>query len=172
MSQVLRIFGIIVVFGMTSVAWLILGGVTTSRTSSQASGLADDVAELWGREQQQRAPSFTVHWKTYETQERTETVDGKVKIVRSRQTLHHSKEVFPAASTLSVNLGLDQRLKGLVWYSLSDVTLHGEWIYEHREPFAGELQVNFAFPDAAGLYDDFSLLVDEVDYARSARPQE
>ncbi len=166
-----RIVGIIFVFVITSIAWVILGGIMSARTSSQNSSLVGNVAELWGGRQQQAAPVFTFHWDTWEITERTETVAGKVKVVRDREKVHHTKTVFPSSTTVAANLHLDQRLKGLLWYALYDVSFDGAWGYEHREPIPGELQITFAFPDSQGLYDGFRFVVDGVDRARDSQPE-
>jgi hypothetical protein len=61
-----------------------------------------------------------------------------------------------------VDLHLDQRLKGLVWYSLYDVGFQGAWTYAHALPSAGDLKVRFRFPDPRGVYDGFRFVVDDV----------
>ena len=172
MSQVKRIIGIIFVFCCATVAWMVLGGVMSSRTGSQSNRLQGNVADLWGSAQQQTAPALTFHWDTWENHERTETVDGKIKVVRTRERVHHTRPVFVSKSDLTVNLKLDQRLKGLIWYSLYDVVFGGGWKYEHREEMAGELQITFAFPEAQGLFDDFRFVVDGQDRARDGQPDQ
>lgn len=51
-----RILALALVYGVTCVAWLFLGGITHSRTSTQRGELRDQVASLWGEEHTQRAP--------------------------------------------------------------------------------------------------------------------
>jgi inner membrane protein involved in colicin E2 resistance len=172
MSQAKRIIGITFIFGCMSVAWMILGGVMSSRTTGQSDGLQGNVADLWGSSQQQTAPTLTFLWDTWENHERTEIVDGKLTVVRTRDRVHHTKPVFPSKSDVAVDLKLDQRLKGLIWYALYDVAFGGTWKYEHREEIAGELQVNFAFPETQGLFDDFRFVVDGHDRARDSQPEQ
>lgn len=53
-----RIIAIIAIYLLTCVAWVVLGGVTTTRTSSQRAELRDQVASLWGEPHVQKAPSL------------------------------------------------------------------------------------------------------------------
>ena len=49
-----------------------------------------------------------------------------------------SQTMSAASSRIDVDMKLDQRLKGLVWYSLYDVDFNGDWTYlhEHEERVA------------------------------------
>ncbi len=172
MISIKRIVGIVFVFLATTVAWLIFGGVMTMRAHDQSSNLRGDVAELWGSPQRQVAPTLIFHWTTWEDQERTEKVEGKTKTVRQRVAVHHSDTVLPRSTAIEVGLDLDQRLKGLVWYALYDVSFAGRWRYTHERPEPGTLEVIFPFPEASGLYDDFSLTIDDQDRARDVLPVE
>jgi hypothetical protein len=171
MSPILRVVSIIFIFAATWVAWAVLGAVMGSRTGSQSGSLRGEVAELWGKPQAQSAPGLAFHWDSYEEQVRNETKDGKTTTIRERVKVHHADSVLPASTRVRAQLGLDQRLKGLVWYSLYDVTFAGQWRYRHESPRDGWLEVVFPFPDAQGLYDDFHLVIDGKDRARELRPE-
>ena len=62
MSPIWRIVGIGFAFFITSTAWLVLGGVTSLRSSQSRSELSGDEAELWGRPQTLAAPSLSFSW--------------------------------------------------------------------------------------------------------------
>lgn len=160
MHPILRIFGIASVFVLSTIAWMILGASTSSRATTQQVSLSGQVSELWGRPQQQPAPALTFHWTTTREETRTEQENGRTKLVKAIVTDAHQKPASPASSDIDVALHLDRRLKGLIWYALYDVTLQGKWTYLHTEPEAGQLAIQFAFPDPQGIYDDFQLLVD------------
>lgn len=53
-----RTIAIIAIYLLTCVAWVALGGITSSRTSSQRTDLRDQVASLWGQPHVQSAPSL------------------------------------------------------------------------------------------------------------------
>jgi inner membrane protein involved in colicin E2 resistance len=160
MKPILRIFVIGLIFGLTSIAWLILGAVMNDRSNEQRYKLQESVSELWGQPQSQRAPALEFHWMTSREVEREETVGKQVRKIRETVIDHHHDRVEVDSTKLDVSLSLDQRLKGLMWYSLYDVGFEGRWTYVHERDEAGELRVAFTFPDANGLYDDFHFVLD------------
>lgn len=170
--SVWRLIAIGMVFGVASVAWLILGGVMNDRTDGARYDLAGDVADLWGNPQTQAAPALTFQWTTERTEERTETVDGKVTVVQRQVTDVHTNAVDPDSTTIGAGLKLDQRQKGLIWYSLYDLDFAGTWTYSHTRPEAGVLFIDFTFPDPGGIYDAFSFQVDGKELASTLHPQE
>jgi hypothetical protein len=85
-------------------------------------------------------------------------------------TVAHQREAIPSATTLRADVHLDQRLKGLLWYSLYDVTFDGTWTYVHDGPEAGQVEIGFQFPAADAVYDDFQFAVNGRDDARAVRP--
>lgn len=161
MKPIVRFFGIGFVFLLTSVSWLILGGVMSDRTRSQDRRLRESVSELWGRPQAQQAPVLTFHFTTERTVEREEQVGGALRKVREVVVDHHREPVNLDSTRVDVGFDLDQRLKGLMWYSLYDVRFDGRWSYVHREARAGEIEVGFTFPEASGIYDDFQFVLND-----------
>ena len=67
MHPFVRLAGIICVFVLAAIGWLILGGVTSSRSTDQRSTLDGRVADLWGSPQTQSAPAFELRWAEQET---------------------------------------------------------------------------------------------------------
>jgi hypothetical protein len=161
MKAIPRILALICIFIVTSVGWIAFGGVMQGRSSGQRADLYGDVAELWGEPLTQRAPSLLFQWTTAEERRETQTnAHGEV-VVRSYEVeLQHDKRVFPASTDMDVAIGLDQRRKGLLWFSLYDVDIHGSWTYLHEEEEAGWLTIGFDFPSSQGVYDGFEVLVD------------
>ena len=62
MKTAVRLFAVICIYLGTTAAWLILGGVMTSRSGSQSQELRGRVAELWGAPQAQAGPGLTFEW--------------------------------------------------------------------------------------------------------------
>lgn len=168
MHPLLRILGIAFVFFVAVLAWVTLGGVTSSRTSRQTSALDGRVSDLWGSPQTQQAPTFTVlRARAVESVEQVTDAQGRTSTVRRMGERVESTPVDPASARVDVGLSLDQRRKGLLWFPLYNVGFTGAWTYVHAgEP--ANLQVAFAFPDAQGVYDDFRFRIDGVD--RPERP--
>ena len=160
MRAALRLFAIVVVYAITCVAWAVLGGVTSARTGSQSSELRGKVEGLWGQPEAQTAPALRFHWLTERVTHRQETVGGVVRDLVDRSTEAQQKEVALASTRVDVDLHLDQRLKGLSWYSLYDVRFRGAWTYVHEDTVAGTLHVEHRFPDASGVYDGFRFTID------------
>lgn len=156
-----RIIGIIVIFGGTSAAWLVLGGVTSMRRHDSGRHLRGEVQSLWGSPQAQEAPTFVYHREVI----RRSTRDGVV----YEETDYEPETHRPAHTRVDVDLTLDARRKGLIWYPLYDVTLDGTWRYTHNGP-PGALDVVFAFPSASGIYDGFRFVVDGVDRTGELQP--
>lgn len=169
MVSLARIIGIGMVFCTAALAWMFLGGLTTSRSTDQRGELQGNVSELWGTAQDQKAPMLTHVWWTERMVTRTEEENGKKKLVEERVRDEHRQEVSPTSTTIAANLNLDQRLKGLVWYSLYNLDFTGAWTYTHTG-VPGNVELAFGFPDPSGLYDGFRFMVDGVDHAKELRP--
>jgi inner membrane protein involved in colicin E2 resistance len=161
-----RLFAIGSIWMVAAVGWMILGGVTQHRGSTQSSRMREDVQSLWGSPQNQRAPQLMFSWETQTPTQRTEqrpngTAIQVSELVREK----HASAQLPDSSHIDVDLRSDVRRKGLVWYSLYDVQFAGDYVYKHAQAESGELTVRFAFPDANAVYDGFKFLVNGKDYA-------
>jgi inner membrane protein involved in colicin E2 resistance len=154
------------VFVIAAVGWLILGGVTSSRTSDQRSTLDGRVADLWGSPQTQTAPSFELRWTEQETKtEQVTEPDGRTITKKKVESTLHTKAVDPSQTRIDIGLHSDERRKGLLWFPLYDVAFQGKWSYRHAEPAHRDLRVAFALPEKSGIYDEFRFAVDGVDLA-------
>jgi hypothetical protein len=174
MTEMLRIAALAVVFGIAAVAWGILGGVMTARTSQQESELVGQVAGLWGQPLDQQAPTLSFQWVVpVEVSENVVGPDNRVLLnpdgtPMMRKKLVNETRTLPktlASTDIDVALGLDQRRKGLMWFSLYDVGFEGAWTYEHEQPEAGTLWLTFAFPVPDGMYDGFHFTVNGEEVA-------
>jgi inner membrane protein CreD len=97
---------------------------------------------------------------------------GHTSTKKTVESVERVQVVDPVRSRLTVDLHLDQRRKGLLWFPLYDVAFHGAWTYVHAEPVQRDLRVALALPDKSGVYDDFRFIVDGVDMAPRLRPKE
>ena len=174
MTEMLRIAALTIVFGIASVAWAVLGGVMTARTSQQESALVGQVAGLWGQPLDQQAPTMTFQWTVpVEVTENVLLADGRpaigpdgTQLVRKKIVQENRSLPKTMASTdVDVALGLDQRQKGLMWFSLYDVGFEGAWSYVHDQPESGTLWITFAFPVPDGMYDGFHFTVNGQEVA-------
>jgi len=70
-----------------------------------------------------------------------------------------------------VDLALDQRRKGLLWFPLYDVGFDGAWRVDVPEG-EGFLEFSFPFPDQHAVYDDFAFRIGAGDVTQSVEPRD
>ena len=151
-----KIIAIVFIFICTSVGWGVLGGTIFSRTYDSGSLSSRRVASTWGSEQNQMPPIAeykTVHTWTEETLENGK----KVTKTKTKDTV---TELPLEASSVNVDLDLEHRQKGLLWYSTYKVAFQG--IYTFRNPSVNEETIFFSlgFPTARAIYDNLVFTVD------------
>lgn len=131
----LRLFAIFLIFVTAAFGWVVLGGSVQVRTDSADSGGSEAVGSLWGEPQSQSAPVF-----------RTKT------------------DVLPVTSSdIRAQFQLDQRRKGLLWYSTYAVAFEGSYGVRNTSQEATSVSMQLAFPTATGVYDGFAVNVDGKD---------
>ena len=154
--MVKRLAGIIFIYLCAAVAWAILGSTVFLRSNTQDSKLKAAVGQLWGTKQYQSAPSVS-----YQTARKVavDTYNKAGKSVTDTK-LEYTKHPVPLdASDLNVDLKLDHRRKGLLWYSTYRVAFAGKYRILNNTGAARDLTFNFTFPSQTGVYDDFRLVV-------------
>jgi hypothetical protein len=172
MHHTMRLFALALVFAATSLGWLVLAAVTSTRASEQESSLYGRVGELWGTPHHQQAPALTVRWM--EVERRTQVVtapNGKESTREELVPVERSAAVSPGSTSINVDMREDIRRKGLMWFPLYDLDFEGRWTYVHEGDNTGTLDVAWRFPDPGGFYDGFRLAVDGVDQTDSVTGQ-
>jgi hypothetical protein len=124
----------IILFGAT-IAWSILGGTLLVRTNASDDAQVAQLGSLWGPEQSQCAPTFSYVTK---------------KIV---QTLPLD------ASRVAVNLDLEPRQKGLLWYDTYRVDFSGSYRVINTSR-AKWFTFSLNLPADGAVYDDLGVSVD------------
>ncbi len=138
MFSVRYLVGIGFVVVLATFGWFVLGSTLAMRTADSDVSQRAALAGLWGTKQEQRMPTFTA------------TVPNGA---RSWQT------ITPAVSSsrIDVDLALDLRRKGLLWYNTYDVAFTGAY----RVPNVGSsMRLAFPLPAAGATYDDVAVFVD------------
>lgn len=151
-----RIVAIFFIFVCTSVAWAILGGTIFSRTYDSGATSSNKVASTWGTEQNQSPPTASF---TTKEEKKLETSENGKKVV-TKVTEEHVTALPLESSKIDVDLQLEHRQKGLLWYSTYKVAFSG--IYGFHNPSDKEQSVNFKlqFPTAQAIYDNLTFTVD------------
>jgi hypothetical protein len=160
--MVKRVASIAFIYACIAVAWMVLGVSMTHRSFDTNQRLEREVAGLWGSPQLQVSPELRFEWKDSVTVEETVTdpSSGKqTKVSRQREVVREQAEILDG-SEIVVDLQLDQRKKGLLWYSTYLVDFQALYDYTHDEERAGELIVTYCFPIRKTTYDDFRFVVD------------
>jgi inner membrane protein involved in colicin E2 resistance len=151
-----RIAAIVFIFICASVAWAILGGTIFQRTYDSGASSSNRVASTWGTAQNQAPPTASFKTKVEKKQELLEY--GK-KVVKT--TTEEFVTPLPLESSkIDVDLDLEHRQKGLLWYSTYKVGFSG--VYGFRNTSDKEQTVDFQlhFPTAQAIYDNLILTVD------------
>lgn len=122
--MLLRMIAVGLIWFGCSIAWLVLGGTVTSRTSEQQHGLGNAVGGLYGSELVQSAPQVT-HPVEREHVEYVDFPGGQRETRRTMRTEHLPVQL--AGQDVKVTLALDQRRKGLLWFATYQASFDGSW---------------------------------------------
>jgi inner membrane protein involved in colicin E2 resistance len=153
-----RIVAILLIFGCTSLAWAILGTTIFSRTYDSNYASADSVTSTWGAPQNQAPPTAFYQQTVPKTEETNENGVKKMRTTQEQQNV----SVPLASSHINVNLELEHRQKGLLWYSTYKVGFAGDYVFEN--PTDKDQLVNFTlnFPTAQAIYDDLVFTINDA----------
>jgi inner membrane protein involved in colicin E2 resistance len=153
MSRHIR--AIIVIFICSTIAWSVLGTTIFSRTYSFDSTLRNQVASIWGAPHVQKPPSA---YTTKTVLKKEEAKEGDKTVIRTVQQ-YVTRNLPLEGSQVDVNLDLEHRQKGLLWYSTYKVGFNGTYTFENT---TDEEVVIFTlqFPTAQAIYDDLIFAVD------------
>src|SRR5882762_3181419 len=157
-SMIKRIAAIAFIFLCTTFAWAILGTTIFQRTYSSDSASESRVASTWGAPQNQLPP--VASYDEMVSKKEVSTENGKQKEIVTQEKV---TTVLPLESShLNVDLNLDHRQKGLLWYSTYKVGFDGT--YSFRNPSGKDQTIAFTlnFPTAQAIYDDLIFTVDDV----------
>jgi len=150
-----RMAAIVFIFLCIAGAWAVLGSTVTRRTATQDENLKNAVGQLWGTQQRQLAPQ--IHYQAMR-QTQVETIkDGKTITETKNETISHP--LLLDSSDIKVNLNLDYRQKGLLWYSTYRVRFDGKYRVTNYTDVEGDVFFNFSAPARGGVYDNFRLVV-------------
>ncbi len=152
------VLAVAVIYIVSSVGWMFLGGSIYWRTSEQDGDLRSRVGQLWGTPLNQSAPTASVVVpRTVEVDEWDNTARHNVRR-RTEVVDHFAASVIK--SDVRAEVHLDQRKKGLLWYSTYRVEVTAHYVIESARDKAGPLHVTFAFPSSTGQFDDFRFDID------------
>jgi len=150
-----KLTAIICIYIFTVVAWIILGSTVLVRTNTQDYKLKGAVGQLWGTVQVQKAPA--VYYETKHTVENKRVESGKTIREFETQTVTHYLPL--KSSTIDVDLDLQHRKKGLLWYPTYTVKFAALYTVSNETSKSRDIFFDFTFPAEGAVYDDFRFSV-------------
>jgi hypothetical protein len=156
-----RLLAIGFIFVCTAIAWVVLGGTIFARTYSSDSGLRSRVEHIWGAQQVQQSPGATYSIR------RVRYEDAVVDDRKVRKAVEYDEHVcIPlVGSDVKVDLGLEHRQKGLLWYATYRAGFDATYQFRNESGAARLVTVRFPFPAQNANYDDFQFRLRNRDWA-------
>lgn len=151
-----RVAAILFIFFCTTAAWGILGATIFARTYSADGSLRGRVHSTWGAPQVQRPPAAC--W-TEQVPKKVESVEDGKKVTRT-VTEKISRPLTAVASDIQVNLQMEYRQKGLLWYSTYRVGFAGDYTFRNDTGMRQDVRFTFELPAASAVYDGMTMQLD------------
>lgn len=156
-----RIAAITFIFLCTAVAWAILGATIFQRTYDSGNSSDSRVESTWGAPQNQAPPTASFEETVPKKEEKTENGKKTETITQEKVTT-----VLPLESShINVDLNLDHRQKGLLWYSTYKVGFDGAYAFRNTSNKDQDVTFALNFPTAQAIYDDLVFTVDDAPVA-------
>jgi hypothetical protein len=143
-----RVLAIAAIFCGASIAWLILGATILQRTGQSDTSQVEKLTAEWGAAQSQVQPDVSAHV----------AVDTYNK---DKNVIEHGFadiDVPFRSSRIGVDIALEQRQVGLLWYSLYDVRFVSHYRVRN-DTKSSRLSLHFPFPSANGNFTDFTCAI-------------
>jgi inner membrane protein involved in colicin E2 resistance len=150
-----HIAALVFIFVCTTIAWMILGSTIMYRTHGSDEQLRGRVGSTWGTEQEQAPPraSYTeTEMVNTTTQENGRTIVRADKVQREFSLPLDSSQV-------NVNLHLEYRQKGLLWYSTYVVDYAGDYKFRNDTTEQKAVRFRLQFPAQKAIYDGLTMTV-------------
>ncbi|NRA38455.1 MAG: inner membrane CreD family protein [Planctomycetes bacterium] len=133
------ILAVIFVYLIAVGGWAILGTAMDMRSDTSMCGLDQEVRSLWGAPIIQSGPSFT-----YQSQDKS-----------------FSSILIPLQTRINVDIALEHRRKGLIWYPTFTSVFDSSFVIENGHEHAIPVHFSMPFPVADGTYDAFLVQQDK-----------
>lgn len=151
-----RIAAITFIFLCTAVAWAILGATVFERTYDSSSSSGSRVESTWGAPQNQAPPSASFDGMVSKREVTTQN-GTKIETVSQEKV---TTELPLEASHINVDLNLEHRQKGLLWYSTYKVGFDGAYTFRNSSDKDQDVTFGVSFPTAQAIYDNLVFTVD------------
>jgi inner membrane protein involved in colicin E2 resistance len=152
-----QILALAFIFVCTTIAWMILGATISSRTYGANQQLQGHVASTWGMPQQQTPPR--AHFTVKEKRSSTTVEHGRVMI--HEDDVERQVPLALQASRIHVNIHLDPRQKGLLWYSTYAVDFSGDYVFHNDTSESRDVTFRLKFPAEKAIYDSLEMKIND-----------
>jgi hypothetical protein len=151
-----RLLAIGFIWFCCAVAWGILGASLQLRSSTSFDGLGESVRNLWGPALVQQPPRAVWREKRTVVDRELRDVDGTERTVEVPREVLVDHAIPLDATDVRVELTLDQRRKGLLWFPTYGVAFQGRYAFRSDAPGPREVEVAFPVVKSA-VYDGLVL---------------
>ncbi|HVA18346.1 MAG TPA: inner membrane CreD family protein [Candidatus Dormibacteraeota bacterium] len=145
-----RIVATIFIFICSAIAWAILGSTIFVRTDTASAALNGHVESIWGSAQVQSPPMAT--YVRGDGNAAGGALDGRV--VSSVEEKHTNIQLPIDASLVNVDVAVDYRQRGLLWYSTYRVSFSGGYTFRNSTDTSQDVTFCFPLPAKQAIYDD------------------
>jgi len=152
-----QILALAFIFVCTTIAWVILGATIFSRTYGANQQLQGHVASTWGTAQEQSPP--TALYTVTETKSTTTIENSKYMV--HEEKVERQVPLPLDASRIHVNLHLDPRQKGLLWYSTYAVDFAGDYTFRNNTSEPQSVAFRLNFPAQKAIYDGLEMRIND-----------
>jgi len=156
-----RIAAITFIFLCAAFAWGILGATIFELTYSSDTSSESRVASTWGAPQNQAPP--VASFEELVPKKEVSTENGKkIELVTQEKVI---RPLPLESSHLKVDLNLEHRQKGLLWYSTYKVGFDGAYVFHNTSEKDQTVTFTLNFPTTQAIYDDLIFTVDDAPIA-------
>jgi len=156
-----RLAAIALIFFGASMGWTILGSSLVARTGQFDGRLEQEVQLLWGAPHRQIAPQAWIQRPGVETEVvETKETDGRILRKEVTKPVLRSVPVGLESTRATVDLDLEHRRKGLLWYATYGVQFKAAYKFQNPDEETRELRVRLPLPAQNALFDDFVFTID------------
>ena len=149
-----HIIAIGLIFICTTVAWSVLGTTIFSRTYSFDESLKGRVMSIWGAPHVQKPPKATT---TKEVPKKVEVSENGKTVIRTEKN-YLTRALELEGSKLNVDLELEHRQKGLLWYGTYKVAFAADYLLKNSTD-VDDVDFLLHLPTAQASYDEMILMV-------------
>ncbi len=149
------------------VAWMVLGSTLVTRSGEKSYRLLDEVHRLWGAPATQNPPRAfyrvtrtakeVVRSLPLQTDARGNTIPAPTAQAVIEREVVDEIPVPLAGSQVEVDLALEHRRKGLLWFPTYGVDFRGRFAFENPSAEARSVELLFPLSSTNAGFDDFQV---------------